>query len=123
MPYSVNVSGYDLSSGVGAVRTTAVYTWTEVGGPHGAVERIQDELSVDFTAAQLLNVSNPATFLVPGDLAPTPSPAWFIALRIQEIARIPKDDGWLFRSGRFDTNPPTDPIEVILAPEQLIGDT
>ena len=61
MPYSVNVSGYDLSSGVGAVRTTAVYTWTELGGPHGAVERIQDELSVDFTAAQLLDVSNPAT--------------------------------------------------------------
>src|SRR4051794_17521948 len=122
MAYSVNVSGYDLSSGVGQVRVTAVYTWTEVGGPK-AVERIQDELAVDFTAAQFLNVGTPPTFTVAGDLAPPPSPAWFIGLRIQEVARVPRDDGWLFRSGRFETDPPTDPIEVVLAREQRIGAT
>jgi hypothetical protein len=65
--------------------------------------------------------STPATFSYAGDLAPPPSPAWFIALYIQEIPRIANGTGWLFRSGRFTTEPPAEPIEVILAPEQLIG--
>lgn len=119
MPYNVTVSGLDFSSGVGNIRVTAGYTWTEVGGPHGAVERRQDEVSTDYTPAQFQ--PGPASFGYAGALAPQPRPDWFIALWIQEVARIANDDGWLFRSGRFTTEPPTAPIEIILAPEELVG--
>jgi hypothetical protein len=119
MPYSTTVSGLDLSSGVPDVRVSAAYTWTEVGGPT-AVERVQDEVTLDIPTNTFLS-STPATFSYAGDLAPPPSPAWFIALYIQEIPRIANGTGWLFRSGRFTTEPPAEPIEVILAPEQLIG--
>jgi hypothetical protein len=119
MPYSVTISGLDFSSGVGDIRVTAGYTWTEVGGPHGAVERRQDEVTMDFTPVQFQ--PGPATFGYAGALAPQPRSDWFIALWIQEVARIANDDGWLFRSGRFTTEPPTDPIEIILAPEELVG--
>ena len=119
MPYSTSVSLLDFSPGVADIRVTAGYTWTEVGGPHGAVERRQDEVTEDLTVVQV--EPGPAAFSYAGSLAPTPSPAWFVALWIQEVARVPNGDGWLFRSGRFTTEPPTDPIELILAPEQLIG--
>ena len=119
MPYSTTVSGLDLSSGVPDVRVSAAYTWTEVGGPK-AVERVQDEVTLDIPANTFLS-STPATFSYAGSLAPPPSPAWFIALYIQEIPRIANGTGWLFRSGLFQTEPPEEPIEVILAPEQLIG--
>lgn len=119
MPYNVTVSGLDFSNGVGNIRVTAGYTWTEVGGPHGAVERRQDEVSTDYTPVQFQ--PGPASFGYAGALAPQPRPDWFIALWIQEVARIANDDGWLFRSGRFTTEPPTDPIEIILAPEELVG--
>ena len=98
MPYSVDISGLDFSSGVGDIRVTAGYTFTELGGPHGSVERRQDEVTLDITPVQFQ--PGPATFGYAGDLAPQPSPAWFIALWIQEVARIANDDGWLFRSGR-----------------------
>jgi hypothetical protein len=123
MPYSTTISALDLSPGVGDVRVTAGYAWIEVGGPHGAVEKKQDEVTLDIASLQFLSQSNPTTFSYAGNLAPQPKPDWYIALWIQEIARMPQDWGWLFRSGRFTTEPPSDPIEVILAPEQLIGDT
>jgi hypothetical protein len=120
MPYSVNITALDLSGGVPDVRITAGYTWTEVGGPQ-AVERRQDEVTLDVMSNVFLSQTTPVTFSYAGDLAPPPSPNWFIALWIQEIPRIASGTGWLFRSGRFTTEPPTDPIEVILAPEELIG--
>lgn len=121
MPYSVNITGLDLSGGVPDVRVSAGYTHTEVGGPHGAVELVQEEVGLDVTSLAFQSQSTPVTFGYAGDLAPPPSPAWFIALWIQEIPRIPSGTGWLFRAGPYETEPPTDPIEVILAPEQLIG--
>jgi hypothetical protein len=120
MPYSVNITALDLSGGVPDVRITAGYTWTEVGGPQ-AVERRQDEATLDVMSNVFLSQTTPVTFSYAGDLAPPPSPNWFISLWIQEIPRIASGTGWLFRSGRFTTEPPTDPIEVILAPEELIG--
>ena len=119
MPYSTTVTLLDFSPGVADIRVTAGYTWTELGGPHGPVERRQDEVMMDFTVLQV--EPGPATFSYAGSLAPTPQVDWFVALWIQEVARIANGDGWLFRSGRFTTEPPTDPIELILAPEQLIG--
>lgn len=118
MPYSVDIGGLDFSSGVASIRVTAGYTWTEVGGPK-AVERRQDEVTTDFTNVQFQ--PGPATFSYAGDLAPQPKPSWYIALWVQEVARVSRGDGWLFRSGRFTTEPPTDPLELILAPEVLIG--
>jgi hypothetical protein len=121
MSYTTTITALDFSSGVADVRVTAVYTWTEVGGPT-AVERVQDEVTLDLTQLQFLSQGTPATFSYAGDLAPPPSPAWFIGLRIQEVAGVASDRGWLFRSGRFTTEPPAGPIEVILAPEELVGD-
>jgi len=120
MPYSTTISALDLSGGVPDVRVSAGYTWTEVGGP-SAVERKQESVTLDIPSNQFLSQTTPTVFSYGGNLAPPPSLAWFIALWIQEIPRIPNDSGWLFRSGRFETEPPAEPIEVILAPEQLIG--
>lgn len=119
MPYSTTISALDLSGGVPDVRITVGYTWTEVGGPT-SVEQRQDGVTLDLSPNQFLS-QTPTTFSYAGSFAPPPRPSWFIALWIQEIPRIPNDSGWLFRSGRFETEPPALPIEVILAPEQLIG--
>lgn len=120
MPYSTTISALDLSGGVPDVRVSAGYTWTEVGGP-SAVERKQESVTLDIPSNQFLSQTTPTVFSYGGNLAPPPSQAWFIALWIQEIPRIPNDSGWLFRSSRFETEPPAEPIEVILAPESLIG--
>ena len=119
MPYTTTVSGLDLSSGVGDVRVTAGYVYTVVTGPHPGEQR-QDEVNLDIPALSFASAT-PVPFGYAGSLAPTPSPAWFVALWVQEIARIPNQDGYLFRSGEFTTEPPADPLEIILAPEQLIG--
>jgi hypothetical protein len=112
-----------VSAGVGDVRVTAGYAWVEVGGLDGAIEKKQDEVTLDVTSIQFLSQAKPVSFSYTGNLVPQPRSDWFIALWIQEIARIPQDSGWLFRSGAFTTEPPSAPIEVILAPEQLFGDT
>jgi len=119
VPYSTTISALDFSGDAAAVRIVAGYTWTEVGGPSGAVERTQENVSLDLTASEYM--PGPATFSYAGSLEPPPSPSWFIALWVQEVARIPNGDGWLFRSGRFTTEPPSQPVEIIIAPEQFIG--
>jgi hypothetical protein len=119
MPYANSFTLLDFDSrGVSDVRVSLWYTFTVVGGPVVFDDR-QEEAHFDFPSAQL----GPArTFSIAGNLAPTPIPnVWFTALSIQEIPRIAADAGWLFRSGRYTADLPTDPIEVIVAPEQLIG--
>ena len=91
MAYSTTITALDLSGGVPDVRVTAGYTWTEVGGPT-AVERTQDEVSQDIASTAFLGSAG-TTFSYAGDLAPPPSPAWFIALWIQEIPRIANGTG------------------------------
>jgi len=120
MPYSTTITALDLSGGVPDVRVTAGYTWTEVGGPQ-AIERKQDEVNLDVASNAFLSTATPVVFSYAGSLAPPPSPAWYIALWIQEVPRIANGSGWLFRSGRLTTEPPAEPIEVILAPEEFIG--
>jgi hypothetical protein len=122
MPYSTTITALDLSPGVANVHVAAGYAWNEVGGPHPG-EKKQEEVGLELTSLEFLSQSNPPTFSYAGNLAPQPSPAWFIVLWIQESARISQDWGWLFRSGAFTTEPPMQPIEVILAPEQLVGDS
>jgi hypothetical protein len=122
MAYSNTITALDFSSGVGNVRVSAGYTWSVVGGPSGPVDQKQEGVpSLDIPS----NIFQPGphTFAYARDLVPTPSQAWFVALWIQEIPRIANDTGWLFRSGSFTTEPPTDPIEVIVAQESLIGAT
>ena len=120
MPYSTTITALDLSGGVPDVRVVAGYTWDEAVGST-VVERRQDEVTLDVTSAAFLSQTTPVSFGYAGNLAPQPSANWFIALWIQEIPRIANDTGWLFRSGLFTTEPPSDPIEVILAPEELVG--
>lgn len=120
MPYNATITALDFSGGVPDVRVVAGYTWVEYGGPT-AVEVRQDEVTLDVPSAAFLSATTPVSFGYAGDLAPPPSSNWSIALWIQEIPRIANDTGWLFRSGLFTTEPPTDPIEVILAPEELVG--
>ncbi len=94
MPYSTTVSGLDLSGGVADVRVTAGYAFNVVEEP----EQEQDEVSADISATEFLSAT-PFPFSHAGTLAPQPSPAWYIALWIQEIPRIANGTGWLFRSG------------------------
>lgn len=122
MPYSTTISALDFSPGVANVHVSAGYAWNEVGGPHPG-EKTQEEVGLELTSLQFLSQSNPPTFSYAGSLAPQPKPDWFIALWIQESARVSQGWGWLFRSGAFTTEPPSEPIEVILAPEQPIGDS
>ena len=122
MPYSNTITALDLSSSVGDVRITAGYAFDVVGGNNPG-EQKQSEVTLDVTAAAFLSQANPVTFSYAGNLAPQPSPAWFIAIWLQEIPRVASDTGWLFRSGGFTTEPPTDPLEVILAAEEAIGNS
>ena len=120
MPYSTTISGLDFSGGMSNIRIFAGYTFSVVGGGGSApLEVRQDEVTLDLTPVQFQ--PGPNTFAFAGSLVPIPDPTWFTAMWIQEIPRIANDTGWLFRSGRFTTDLPTDPVEVILAPEQLIG--
>jgi len=105
MPYSNTITALDLSGGVGDVRITAGYAFDVVGGNHPG-EQKQDEVTLDVTASAFLSQAAPVTFSYAGNLAPQPSPAWFIAMWLQEIPRIARDTGWLFRSGGFTTEPP-----------------
>jgi hypothetical protein len=122
MPYSTTISALDFSPGVANVHVSAGYAWNEVGGPHPG-EKTQEEVGLELTSLQFLSQSNPPTFSYAGNLAPQPKADWFITLWIQESARVSQGWGWLFRSGAFTSEPPSEPIEVILAPEQLIGDS
>jgi hypothetical protein len=122
MPYSTTISALDFSPGVANVHVSAGYAWNEVTGPHPG-EKTQEEVGLDLTSLQFLSQNNPPTFSYAGNLAPQPKADWFIALWIQESAGVSRDWGWLFRSGAFTTEPPSDPIEVILAPERPIGDS
>jgi hypothetical protein len=122
MPYSTTITALDLSPGVANVHVSAGYAWDEVTGPHPG-EKKQEEVGLELTSLQFLSQSNPPTFSYAGNLAPQPKADWFIALWIQESARVSQDWGWLFRSGAFTTEPPSEPIEVILAQEQPIGDS
>ena len=121
MPFSTTISALDFSGGMASVRLSAGYVWNEVGGPNPG-ERKQPSSTLDVTSTEFLSQASPVTFSYAGSLAPLPSPAWFIALWAQEIPAIAADAGWLFRSGGFDDDPPSLPLEVILAPEELIGD-
>jgi hypothetical protein len=113
MPYSTTITCLDLSSGVADVRVTAGYAFNVVTGPDPG-EQTQSEVTLDITSNDFSS-TNPITFSYAGSLAPQPRASWFIALWIQEIPRIVDDTGWLFRSGGFTTEPPSDPIEIILA--------
>lgn len=119
MPYSTTVSGLDLGGGVADVRVSAGYAYSVVAGANPGEQR-QEEVTLDIPSSSFSSTA-PVPFSYAGSLAPQPSPSWFIALWIQEIPRIANDTGWLFRSGRFTSEPPADPIEIILAPESLIG--
>ncbi|MGW3447321.1 CFI-box-CTERM domain-containing protein [Streptomyces sp. NPDC001076] len=119
MPFSTTISALDLSGGLAKVRLSAGYVWEEVGGST-AEEKQQTSYTLDVTDIQFLSQAAPVTF--EGSLEPLPSPAWFIAMWIQEIPAISSHAGWIFRSGGFSADPPSLPLEVILAPEELVGD-
>ena len=119
MAYSTTVTGLDLSSGVPDVRVSAGYTYTDLTGTSPEAPEVRlDQVTLDITTLQFQDINQ---FGYAGSLLPIPDPTWSIALWIQEIPRIVNGTGWLFRSGRLTTEPPTDPIEIILAPEQLLG--
>lgn len=118
MPYSVPISGLDLAGNLGDVRVTAGFAHTTVG-PGGGEQR-QPAVTQDIPGPTF-GGGTAVTFSYQGNLAPPPSPTWDIVLSIQEVAGINSGRGWLFRSERLQTEPPSDPLEVIIAPEQTIG--
>lgn len=116
MPYETTISALDLSGGVPDVRITAGYIWSVAGELS-----TMDEVTLDVAPDDFLSATTPVTFGYAGSLAPPPASHWDVALWIQEIPRIANGTGWLFRSGGFQTEPPQEPIEVILAPEELLN--
>jgi hypothetical protein len=116
VPYETTISAVDLSGGVPDVRITAGYTWNVAGEP-----RTMDNVTLDVAPNEFLSATTPVNFGYAGSLAPPPSADWYIGLWIQEVPRIANGTGWLFRSGGFTTEPPQEPIEVILAPERFVG--
>jgi hypothetical protein len=116
VPYETTVTALDFSGGVPDVRITAGYTWNVAGE-----QRTMDNVTLDVAPIDFQRTETPVTFGYAGSLAPPPASHWDIALWIQEIPRIPNGDGWLFRSGAFQTEPPQEQIEVILAPKELLG--
>jgi hypothetical protein len=121
LAYTTTISALDFSNSVLDVRVTAGYAWTVVGGPGGDAEQTLASVTLDVMSLQFLSQAAPPVFSYTTNLAPAPDPTWSVALWIQEIPRIPTGSGWLFRSGRLTTEPPAEPIEVIAAPEELIG--
>ena len=119
MPYSTTVNGLDLSGGVQDVRVSAGYTYTDLTGvgPEAPEVRL-DQITLDIPSLQFQDYT---TFSYAGSLLPIPDPTWSTAIWIEEIPRIQDGIGWLFRSERLTTEPPSDPIEIVLAPEQIIG--
>lgn len=79
-----------------------------------------DEVTLDVSPNDFLSATTPVTFGYAGSLAPPPAAHCNVGLWIQEIPRILNGTGWLFRSDGFQTEPPPEPIEVILAPEELL---
>jgi hypothetical protein len=117
VPYETTISALDLSGGVSKVRITAGYIWSVAGGGLSTMSNV----TLDVDSIDFLSATTPVTFGYAGSLAPPPASHWDVALWIQEIAGIPHGAGWLFRSGGFQTEPPSEPIEVILAPEELLA--
>lgn len=120
MACNTSISIFDLSSSVGATRVTAGHSWTIVGGPEPE-EGLLDGPTADLTGPQVQNsVGTPVPFQYAIDLWPAPHPIWDTAIWLQEIGRIGTGDGWLFRSGRYQSEIPSQPIDIIVAPEFLV---
>lgn len=83
--------------------------WTVVGGTGAGTGRQQDEIERE-------DVQSAASFTIPFDRGPSnASISRGIGLSLQDPGRVASDMGWWFRSGRFEADLPTDPIEVILS--------
>jgi hypothetical protein len=101
------------------VRVSAGYTFTDLTGVGPEAPEVRsDEITLDIPSLQFQDYT---TFSYAGSLLPIPHSTWSTAIWIEEIPRIQDGIGWLFRGGRFTTEPPSDPIEIVLAPEQIIG--
>jgi hypothetical protein len=116
MPYSTTITGMDLSDGIADVRVFAGYVFGQV---NPAAEIRLDNITADIDA-NTFKSTNPIPFSYAGSLVPLPAPHYNIGLWIQEIPRLPAG-GWLFRSGAFQTEPPSETVDVIVAPMQGIG--
>lgn len=123
MACNTTISILDFSSSVGVTRVTAGHSWTVVGGPEPE-ERLHDGPTADLTGPQVqASATTPVPFSYAIDLWPAPHPAWDTAIWLQEVRGIPTGDGWLFRSGRFASEVPSQPIDIIVAPEFLVDNT
>ncbi len=112
MAYATNVTLLDLEGGATIPPASARLwmLWTEVGGPQ-AVDR-QDEY--DRQDLSQTGTTFPVAFPVRGPSV-VEMPNRSIGISLQDLGRVAQDEGFWFRSGRFDTLPAA-PIEVVLAP-------
>jgi hypothetical protein len=116
MSYSNTYDVLDLTGGFPQQAVRLWWAWTEVGGPTAVENQQEADLLIQPDSTGPL--TRPFTSL--RDLTP-PSPAWSVALSIQDNPLLATDQGWIFRSGRFQPDLPTDPIEVILAQDQFLN--
>ena len=118
MPYSNSVTFWNTEGGQPtspvSPRLWQIWSTYGPGGGWNQQEEGRDDIQVD-AAGQ-----TPQTFSFP--LGPDfQSVSREIGVSIQDTPQVANDQGWLFRSGMFDTLP-TDPIEVVAA-RTLINQT
>ena len=111
MAYSTTVTLLDTEGGALLLDATATVwmLWTTVGGS-AAVHNKQDEgtsqvmLNKDLTLPQTITFPGPTDFSYANR---------FVGLSLQDTNRLGAGDGWLFRSGEFQTTLPGGAIEIV----------
>jgi hypothetical protein len=112
MPYSTSVTFLDSEGG--PLPTTNVTArlwmlWTEVGGLT-TVHRQSDEGTSTF---DINKGGNPPSTIAFAKDATFAAARRGVGLSIQDTDQLANDNGWLFRSGRFEDQLPTAPIELV----------
>lgn len=108
MAYSNTVTVISLEGGTWPSVTTRLWMlWTTVGGPSSGPQQMEQD-SIEMQSA--------GSFVITSNLGPSNADvSRGIGLSLQDTNRVAKDEGWWFRSGRFEGDLPTDPIEIVLA--------
>ncbi len=115
MSYSNTYEVLDLAGGFPQHAVRLWFAWTTVGGPTVVHNQQEADLLIQPDSTGPMK----RTFTSLRDMTP-PAPHWDVALSIQDNPLLARDEGWIFRSGRYVGALPVDPIEVILAPEEFL---
>jgi hypothetical protein len=109
LAYSNNVTLMSLEGGAFPMVSARLWMLWNVVGSGSGTGRQQDEMELE-------DIQSAASFTMSFNRGPSNSSiSRGIGLSLQDPGRVATDMGWWFRSGRFEADLPTDPIEVILS--------